>query len=311
MDADNKPVVGIIGLGIMGMSYARNLRESGFDVVGYDVAAASMEALAAVGGVPAVSPADVGAKADVVLIALASIKALETVCVGEAGLAKTLRKGSVVAEMGTLPLVAKEHCKAWLEPLGVDVLDCPVSGTGAQAAVRDLVIYASGTEAVVEKIRPVFDGFARNTRYVGPFGAGIKLKFIANLLVTIHNLAAAEALVLADKSGLDLNMVFDAVRDGAGNSRMFEVRGPLMIAERYQPATMKMDVYMKDLTLITDFAHQMKAPTPLMAASVPYYVAALAQGRDADDTAALFSVLKDMARPAGAPAAAATDPKAA
>ncbi len=312
-DGNSKAVVGIIGLGIMGMSYARNLRESGFEVVGYDVASASMEALKAVGGVAAASPAELGSKADVVLIALASIKALETVCVGDSGLVHTLRAGTVVAEMGTLPLSAKEQCKTWLAPRGVQVLDCPVSGTGAQAAVRDLVIYASGDEDAVETITPVFAGFARNTRFVGPFGAGTKLKFIANLLVTIHNLAAAEALVLADHSGLDLNMVFDAIRDGAGNSRMFEVRGPLMIEERYQPATMKMDVYMKDLMLITDFAREMKAPTPLMAASVPYYVAALAQGRDADDTAALFSVLKDMSRPAtGAPAATkAKDPAAA
>ena len=293
----NHPTVGIVGLGIMGLSYARNLRGAGFPVVGYDVTPAALAALTEVGGESAASPRDLAAKADVILIALASVDALKAVCGGAEGMVHSIRPGVPVVEMGTFPIYAKEYCRDLFEPKGNPVLDCPVSGTGAQAAVRDLVLYASGDAAVAEKLRPVFDGFARNTRYVGPFGAGTKLKFIANLLVTIHNLAAAEALLLAEQSDLDLTMVYEAIRDGAGNSRMFEVRGPLMIEERYQPATMKMDVYMKDLMLITDFARDMRSPTPLMSASMPFYVAALAAGRHADDTAALFSVLKDMTKP--------------
>ncbi|MEP9377333.1 NAD(P)-dependent oxidoreductase [Aquabacter sp. CN5-332] len=289
-----RPTVGVVGLGIMGSSYARNLREAGFPVIGFDVAEAPLKALKEQGGEIAASPKELAAKADVILIALASVDALKSACGGESGMIHSIRSGTVVCEMGTLPMYAKDYVLKLFEPKGVPVLDCPVSGTGAQAAVRDLVVYASGDEAAATRIRPVFDGFARNTRYVGAFGAGIKLKFVANLLVTIHNLATAEALLMAEQSGLDLNMVFDAIRDGAGNSRMFEVRGPMMIEERYQPATMKMDVYMKDLTLITEFARDIRTPTPLMAASVPFYVAALAAGRDADDTAALYAVLKEM-----------------
>lgn len=293
-----QPTIGVVGLGIMGISYARNLRESGFRVIGYDVAEAALKALTDAGGERAASPQDVAARADVILLALASVNALKAVCAGEAGMIHSIREGAVIVEMGTLALETKNYVRDLFEPKGVAVLDCPVSGTGAQAAVRDLVVYASGDEAVAQRLRPVFDGFARNTRYVGPFGSGTKLKFVANLLVTIHNLAAAEALLLANQSGLDLNMVYDAIRDGAGNSRMFEVRGPLMIEDTYQPATMKMEVYMKDLDLISDFARDMRAPTPLMAASIPFYVAALAAGRNADDTAALYAVLKDMTAPA-------------
>jgi L-threonate 2-dehydrogenase len=271
-----QPTIGVVGLGIMGISYARNLREAGFRVIGYDVAEAALKALVDAGGERAASPQDVAARADVILLALASVNALKAVCAGETGMIHSIREGAVVVEMGTLALETKNYVRDLFEPKGVAVLDW----------------------AVAQRLRPVFDGFARNTRYVGPFGSGTKLKFVANLLVTIHNLAAAEALLLANQSGLDLNMVYEAIRDGAGNSRMFEVRGPLMIEDTYQPATMKMEVYMKDLDLISDFARDMRAPTPLMAASIPFYVAALAAGRNADDTAALYAVLKDMTAPA-------------
>lgn len=295
-DAAPKPLVGLVGLGIMGLAYARNLLAAGFPVIGCDVAPAARAALAEAGGTVAPTPAAIAAAAETILVALPAVDALEHVCGGPDGLVQAIRPGTVVVEMSTFPLKAKEACRDLLAPKGATVLDCPVSGTGAQAAVGDLVLYASGDEATVTRLRPIFDGFSRNTRYVGPFGAGTKMKFVANHLVTIHNLAAAEALLLAQASGLDLAMVFEAIRDGAGTSRMFEVRGPMMIAERYEPATMKMEVYLKDLTLISDFAKEVKAPIPLMAAAVPYYVAALAAGRNQEDTAAVFGVLKDMCR---------------
>ncbi|QRG05369.1 NAD(P)-dependent oxidoreductase [Xanthobacter dioxanivorans] len=299
MSTPERPRVGIVGLGIMGSAYARNLREGGFDVVGFDVAPAAQAALAAMGGTVAASPGDVAAQADVILIALASVDALKAVCGGPEGLVHTIRPGVPVVEMSTFPLYAKDYCRDLFEAKGNPVLDCPVSGTGAQAAVRDLVLYASGEEAVVERLRPMFDGFARSTRYVGPFGSGTKLKFVANLLVTIHNLSTAEAVLMAHRSGLDLKMMFEAIRDGAGNSRMFEVRAPMMFEECYQPAGMKFEVYMKDLDLISDFARDMRVPTPLLAASIPFYVAALGAGRHADDTAGLYSVLKEMSAPRG------------
>lgn len=291
-----RSTVGVVGLGIMGSAYARNLREAGFPVIGFDVAEAPLAALREQGGEIAASPKALAGKADVILIALASVAALQSACGGADGIVHSIRPGTVVCEMGTFPLSAKDEVLKLFEPKGAAVLDCPVSGTGAQAAVRDLVVYASGDETAARSVRPVFDAIARNTRHVGPFGAGIKLKFVANLLVTIHNVAAAEALLMAERSGLDLGMVFEAIRDGAGTSRMFEVRGPMMVAERYQPATMKAEVYLKDLDLIGAFARDLRTPTPLLNASMPFYLAALAAGRGDDDTAAVHAVLKDMTR---------------
>ena len=290
-------VVGIVGLGIMGSAYGENLCKAGWRVIGFDVAQAQLDRLSAYGGEPRPSPRAVAEEADVILTALPSVAALEAAVDGPDGIAGGVRPGTVVAEMGTLPLEAKEAVRARLTEAGAEVLDCPVSGTGAQAAVGDLVIYASGEEAAIERIRPVFAGFSRETRYAGPFGHGMKLKYVANLLVTIHNLAAAEALLFAERSGLDLRLVFEAISAGAGTSRMFEVRAPLMIEGRYEPATMKMDVYQKDLDLIMQHARDIHCPVPLMAASLPYYFAALAEGRDKEDTAALVAVLKGMTTP--------------
>lgn len=283
--------VGIVGLGIMGGAYAANLIAKGFDVVGNDPAPEAQDALRAAGGSVAPDARAVAEGAEVVLLALASVKVLEQTV---AAMAPELTPAHVVAEMGTLPIAAKEAAAAVVAATGAVMLDCPVSGTGAQAATGDLVVFASGDAAAFEKARPVFEGLARDVRHVGPFGHGMKLKLVANLLVTIHNLAAAEALLLAERSGLDLRMTYDAIRSGAGNSRMFEVRGPLMIDGRYEPATMKMDVYQKDLAIIMDHARDLGVPVPLMSAALPYYSAALAQGRHKEDTAALFAVLQQM-----------------
>lgn len=285
------PVVGIVGLGIMGSAYAAHLCKAGRGVVGFDVDAAARERLAGLGGRVAGSVAEVGEAAEVLLLALPTVAALEVVT---AELAGTVRRDAVVCEMSTFPVDAKERMAAALAPRGAVSLDCPVSGTGAQAAAGDLVVYASGDEAAVERVRPVFADFSRETRHVGGFGDGMKMKFVANLLVSIHNLAAAEALIYAERSGLDLRLVYDAIASGAGTSRMFEVRAPLMIEGRYEPATMKHEVYVKDLQLIIDHARSVAAPVPLMAATLPFYFAALAAGRQKEDTASLFAVLKDM-----------------
>jgi 3-hydroxyisobutyrate dehydrogenase-like beta-hydroxyacid dehydrogenase len=131
--------------------------------------------------------------------------------------------------------------------------------------------------------------------YCGAFGNGSRLKYVANLLVTIHNLAAAEAIVMGLKSGLDLNLLYKVIRDGAGTSRMFEVRAPMMVADDYSQATMKLDVYQKDIDIISGFAAGLHCPTPLFEASKAFYSAALAQGRDKEDTAAICAVLEQMA----------------
>jgi putative dehydrogenase len=170
-----------------------------------------------------------------------------------------------------------------------------VSGTGAQAKTKDIVIYASGGAAEIRRLKPLFAAFSRAVHDVGEFGNGSRMKYVANLLVAIHNVASAEAMVVGMKAGLVPQQIYDLVRSGAGNSRVFELRAPMMITGRYDAPTMKMSLWQKDMDLIGGFARAVGAPTPLFSATLPLYAAAIAGGHATHDTAAVCAVLEAMA----------------
>jgi L-threonate 2-dehydrogenase len=284
--------VGMIGLGIMGSAMSANLIRAGFKVVGYDVLPQRCREHRKAGGTVARSSAEVAKHCDILVTSLPSAEALlDTAAV----LAKSARRGQIVIETSTLPIDVKEGARKRVAARAAILLDCTLSGTGAQARAKDLVVYASGDRKSYGQIAPVLDGFARAHYYVGPFGAGSKVKFVANLLVAIHNVAAAEAMVLAMKSGLDPAMVLKVVADGAGSSRMLQLRGPMMVKGDYSDATMKVKIWQKDMTIIGDYARKIDCPTPLFSASAPFYSAAMAMGRGAEDTAAVCAVLEKMA----------------
>jgi 3-hydroxyisobutyrate dehydrogenase-like beta-hydroxyacid dehydrogenase len=284
--------VGMVGLGIMGSAMSANLARGGFHVVGYDIAPRRGAELRRSGGIAARSPREVARRANIIITSLPSAGALSEVA---AELAESASRGTIIIETSTLPIAAKEAARNALARRGVILLDCPLSGTGAQARVKDLIIYASGDRAAYRKAAPVMEGFTRANYYVGAFGAGSKMKFVANLLVAIHNVAAAEAMVLGMKAGLDPALVLKVVSDGAGSSRMFQVRGPMMVKGDYSEATMKNEVWQKDMTIIADFARKIDCPTPLFAASAPIYNAAMAMGLAKEDTGAVCAVLEEMA----------------
>ncbi len=289
------PVVGQVGLGIMGGSFARHLLEAKFGVIGFDPDKKAQAALIRRGGDAAASAAVVAGECNVIITSLPSIKACEAAFFGKDGIAAGARKGCIVIEASTMPIEVKQDIRERCAAHGIIVLDCPISGTGAQAAAKDISVYASGDANAVKRCAAIFKGFARSMHYCGEFGNGSKLKFIANLLVTIHNLSAAEAMVMGLKSGLDLNLVYKVVKDGAGTSRMFEVRGPMMIKNNYRAATMKCEVYQKDIDIIGDFAAKLNIPVPLFEASKAYYSGALSQGFAKEDTGAVCAVLEQMA----------------
>lgn len=220
---------------------------------------------------------------------------MEEAFFGRQGIAAGARPGTIVIEASTMTLELKESLRRRLARKRVVLLDCPISGTGAQAAAKDIAIYASGERRAFNRCRRVFDGFARSTYYCGEFGIGSKLKFVANLLVTIHNLSTAEAMVVGEKAGIDLGLLYRVISDGAGSSRMFQVRGPMMVRGRYMPAHMKSKIYQKDIDIIRAFVRRLKCPTPLFDGSIPYYSAALRQGFALEDTAAIHSVLRKRA----------------
>jgi len=284
--------VGIVGLGIMGGAIARNLVAAGWHVLGYDIDAARGAELSASG--VDVRP-DVAAVARAAPVLVFSLPSPAASLASAQAVAASGAERRVVIEASTLALKDKLAVEAVLRAAGHAALDCPISGTGAQARTGDLVIYASGDAQSIEALRPLFAGFSRAVHDVGAFGNGSKMKFVANLLVAIHNVASAEAMVLGVKAGLDAHQVVDLVTSGAGTSRVFELRAPMMAERNYQPASMTMKLWQKDMAIISQYATELGCPTPLLAATMPIYAAAMANGHAADDTAAVCAVLEAMA----------------
>jgi L-threonate 2-dehydrogenase len=283
--------IGIIGLGIMGSSIARNILAGGAAVAGFDVDRARMMELGGRGGAVAGSAAEVAGAAEIVLTSLPSSAALDATVDALAGVR---RQGQIVCELSTLPIADKQRAHDRLAGAGIALLDCPLSGTGAQAVTRDLAVYASGGREAYDRVAAVFPLFSRVNHYLGAFGNGSRMKFVANLLVAIHNVASAEAMVLGIKSGLDPKTIVEVIQGGAGNSRVFELRAPLMAEARYEPASMKIDIWQKDMAIIAEFAAGLGVAAPLFAATAPIYDAAVAQGLGSSDTAAVCAVLEAM-----------------
>ncbi len=292
MAGKKKGVVGIVGLGIMGGAFAQNLLAAGWRVIGCDVAVARRRALARAGVEIAADAGDVARQAPTIIASLPKPSALAATvtAIVKAGVPRR-----VIIEASTFKLEDKTAAEAALRKAGHVLLDCPVSGTGIQAKVKDLVIYASGGAAEIKRLRPLFADFTRAVRDLGEFGNGSRMKYVANLLVAVHNVASAEALVLGMKAGLPPQLVYDLVRIGAGNSRVFELRAPMMVKGRYDEPTMKVSIWQKDMDVIGSFARDLGAPTPLFSATLPIYAAAMATGYAEQDTAATCAVLEAMA----------------
>ena len=272
----------------MGSAMAGNSIKAGFRVHGYDPVAAARAKLKRAGGHPEKTAADVAAAAQVLITSLPSAQALHDVADELTG------KGRVVMETSTLPIEEKEKARKALAGKGITLLDCPLSGTGAQARAKDLVIFVSGDKTGAKKAQPFLPGFTRAHYYLGEFGNGSRMKFVANLLVAIHNVSTAEAFVLGMKAGLDPRTIFEVMANSAGSSRMFQVRGPQMVANRYDDATISVKLFQKDMKIIGQFATELGVSTPLFNASAAIYNAAMGQGLETKDTAAVCAVLEKM-----------------
>jgi 3-hydroxyisobutyrate dehydrogenase-like beta-hydroxyacid dehydrogenase len=284
--------VGMIGLGVMGAAMAANLLKRGFTVVGYDVRPGPARTLAAQGGIATRSVAEVVRGSEVIFTSLPMPDAVLAVA---AGIVSAKPKGRIVVETSTMTLATKEAARSRVEAAGATMLDCPISGAGAQARTGDIAFYASGPKAAYERCAPALDACARWRFHLGAFGAGSKMKFIANHLVAVHNVAAAEAMAMAQKAGIAPAAMLEAIRVGAGNSRGLEVRGPMMVADDYPPVTMTLKAFQKDLHLIGDFADEIGCPTPLFTLCRALYLAALSEGLHEEDIGAVCRVLERMA----------------
>ena len=289
--------VGLLGLGIMGSAMAGNLMKAGFAVSGFDPSAPARKRFRAAGGQVCADAAALAACVDVIITSLPSAAALMQSA--EAIAAASPKRGLLVVETSTLDITDKEAARRVLAAAGVVLLDCPLSGTGAQAVRKDVTVYASGPAAAIKKLQSVFEGFSKSQFNLGAFGNGMRMKLMANLLVAIHNVATAEALLLGQRWGIKPSDAVKVLADGAGGSRMLQVRGPFMQDRGWEAATMKVEVWQKDMGLIAAALREAGVPAPLFAATVPIYNAAMGMGHAKHDTAAVFDVLDRMSSAVG------------
>jgi 3-hydroxyisobutyrate dehydrogenase-like beta-hydroxyacid dehydrogenase len=288
----NMQTVGVIGLGIMGSSYVRNLLKNGFAVVGYDLDQRRVAELEAEGMQAAGSACDVARQAGEIITSLPSPQALHQVVEELLTLGSRLTE-IVVGDTCTLAMTDKMQAMERMKAAGGLLLDCPVSGTGAQAAKGDLIVFASGDAQGIERMMPAFSGIGRLTHNLGIFGNGSKMKYVANLLVTIHNVSAGEAFAFAQKAGIAPELAYKAVFGGAGSSRIFEVRGPMMVAGDYLTGLSATHRLMhKDISIIGDYIDALGADTPLCAVAAGVHNEAIAQGLELHDTASVCAVME-------------------
>ncbi len=281
-------LVGVVGLGIMAGAVSANLVRAGWRVLGFD-SDATARAAAAAEGVEAVDGvAEVAGQAPLLMTSLPSPAAVRATAEALAAMGLPRR---VVVETSTLALDDKEAARAAREGAGHALLDCPLSGTGAQARVKDLVVDASGDAAEIARPAPFWESFARARHDLGAFGNGSRMKFVANHRVAVHNVVSAEAMVLGVRAGLDPRQIVEVIGGGADASRVFQLRAPMMAERRYQPPTMRVSTWQKDMAVIGAFARGVGAPVPVFDATAPICDEAVAMGLGGQDTAAVAEVL--------------------
>jgi len=286
--------VGLVGLGLLGHAVAARLLGAGHTVVGFDVLAERAHALAGMGGRTAPSARAVAEAAEVTCTLLPSLAAVEEAVLGAAGALAGARPGAVIIQMSTISPALTERLAREAAVRGAGFLDCPISGTSAMVARGQGIIFVGGERALFDRWRPLLEAVLPRAVHVGRPGQAMTLKLVANLLIALHSAAAAEALSLARRAGLDLDVALDVLSASAAASRMLEVRGPLIIRGDFPPQ-MKLDLFMKDLHLIQAAAAGVGAPLPLTDVAERLYAAAHAAGRGGEDLAAVVTALDELA----------------
>lgn len=282
-------VIGYVGIGVMGSEMTKHLLAAGREVHGFDPDAARMEEFVARGGVAEASPGDVAKVSGIVVFSLPKVPILEAVA---AEVANAAHENLLCIDTGTFPLEAKHAAHQVLSAAGVELMDVPLSGTGLQAADASLVVFASGSEAGYERAKSLFDVIGRSSYHLGEFGNGSIMKYIANLLVAVHNLSTAEAHALGLAAGMDPALVQTVMSDGVGSSKIFDIRGPMMVADHYEPPSARLDIILKDATIIKAFAESQGVVTPLLDTSLEIYRESSAEGLGDLDAAALCRFLE-------------------
>ncbi|WP_244808552.1 MULTISPECIES: NAD(P)-dependent oxidoreductase [Caballeronia] len=286
--------VGMIGLGQLGLPVASNLVQAGARVLG--VARGSMHEFRNIGGVPIEDPATLLQEADIVLLCLPGEKAQLEVLDGERGLLQAGVRGKIVVELGTYSLAFKLEMQQRLRDAGLDLLECEVSGSPPMVLQKKAALFVGGSQDLYARCKDVLDLIAPTQFHLGPIGAALSMKLIANALLAVHTLAAAEAVNLGMRAGIDPHVLVEAIGKSAGASTMFNIRAPMMADRRFQPAPGPFTALEKYLHLASEMADETGSAMPLFSAAAPYFRRAVDQGIGEKDISAVITLLEQESR---------------
>lgn len=292
--AEGKPVVGFIGLGIMGRPMARNLLNAGFPLMVWNRTKSKSDDLVAEGARWAETPASLAREASVVIIMVTDSPDVEQVVLGSGGVIEGIRPDSVVIDMSTISPKVERAIGRRLAGKEVAYLDAPVSGGSWGAIQGTLAIMVGGDQSVFQRVRPVFEAMGKSITYTGGSGAGQVTKLVNQILVAVTLGGVAEALVFASRAGADLLQTIEAVKGGAAGSWQLANLGPRIVAGDLAPGFM-INLQLKDLRLILEMAQELALPLPMTALVMQLYRAAVADGKGECGTQAVATVLERLA----------------
>jgi len=289
------PTLGLIGLGQLGLPVARNLLQAGYAVSGYRRSAAPE--FEAAGGQRLASPGAVTSACDILLLCLPDEAAQRSALDGRDGVLAHLKSGQIVIELGTYSRAFKLEQAARLSERGARVLEAEVSGSPPMVSARKAALYLGGEAGLVDQCSPVLKAITENQFHLGPYGSAVAMKLIANYLLTIHTLAAAEAMNLGARAGFDPALVAKVIAQGAGNSTMFAIRAPMMAERKFSPAPGPFNTLDKYLNLGEQMARELGCASPLFDTAAPYFRRALSQGMGEQDISAVIALIESESGP--------------
>ncbi|MEC3768483.1 MULTISPECIES: L-threonate dehydrogenase [Cupriavidus] len=289
--------IGVIGLGAMGFGVAQSLLRAGFNVHACDLRAEVLQRFADAGGVPCASPAELGSRCDVVLTLVVNAQQTEAVLFGADGAVAGMQPGKLVIASATVPPGFAGTLGQRLAEKGLLMLDAPVSGGAARAASGEMTMMTSGPAEAYALAEDVLAAIAGKVYRLGAaHGAGSKVKIINQLLAGVHIAAAAEAMALGLREGVDPDALYDVITHSAGNSWMFENRVPHILKGDYTPLS-AVDIFVKDLGMVLDTARTSKFPLPLSAAAHQMFMMASTAGHGGEDDSAVIKIFPGIELP--------------
>lgn len=289
-----KKHIGFIGLGIMGKPMALNLIHAGHPLTVYDINKEAVEALANSGAVAADSLKAVGENSDIIITMLPASNHVKEVVLGENGVIKSAKAGTVVIDMSSITPVVSKEIASELAKAGIEMLDAPVSGGEPKAIDGTLAIMVGGKEEVFEQVKDVLYCMGENVTLVGENGCGTTAKLANQVIVNLNIAAMSEALVLAAKAGIDIQKMYEAIRGGLAGSAVLDAKVPLIL-ERNFVAGGRIDINLKDITNVMDTAHEIGVPLPLSSQLLEIFHALKVDGKASHDHGGIVQYYEKMA----------------